>query len=67
MNPSGAHSVAHWVKFGSTEGVGLTDGDGDGVGEGVEAAVGSGAGVFVIVTGAVGLDAVLLCPFEELL
>jgi hypothetical protein len=55
------------VKFGSTEGEGLTDGDGDGVGEGVEAAVWPGAGVFAVVTDAVDLDAVLLCPLEELL
>ena len=55
------------MKFGSTEGEGLTDGDGGGVGEGVEAAVVPGAGVFAVVTDAVDLDAVLLCPLEELL
>ena len=55
------------MKFGSTEGEGLTDGDGGGVGEGVKAAVEPGAGVFVVVTDAVDLDAVLLCPLEELL
>ena len=55
------------MKFGSIEGVGLTDGDGGGVGEDVGTAVEPGAGVFAVVTDAVDLDAVLLCPLEELL
>lgn len=70
MNPLDAHAVAHRVKFGSTEGVGLVVGDGVGVGEGVKTAVGLivglGAGAVVVTTTA-GLDVVLLCAFDALL
>ena len=69
MKPLDAHSAEHSVKFGSTAGVGLAVGDGDAVGDGVEAAVGLNVGLgagTVDVAMVVGLDAVLLCPFDVL-